>query len=786
MSLSVRIMSSIALLGLLLAGVLGWDLVPAWSQVQQTRLHQGQNAVSSALVEAAGALAVERGLLTGVLASPNGPSAEIQARIDTARAQSTAALATAALATAALAKGPTSPRLTAALTRLESLRAQIAQGGAARPSASIWFAAATEAIDAAVEQRRRIDVDASAEPLPSRMIALRDQLADMSEYAGRLRGFVNGLISRGGHASGPDAQAMGVLKGHIDAAWMAIAARMDSYPEPIRQQVQAAGHAWNDDFGTLLQPVMQAAATGHDWPMPAPDWFGRATGAIQALLDAQKAGGATVDQALETERTLATRHVWAAGLLLAAAIVVILAGAWFVRRRVVAPLLQVIGVINRLAADDLDVEPPAAVSRDEIGQLCQATRRFRDTAREAKALLERQNELADEALRARAQAIREIGTLIEDVSEQAIGAVVESARRVVILSDEVHSTTTTISTDAAGAAGESRRVRESSQDVSDGARELEAAIREIAAQMGRAALTTRAAVEQTAAARGTFDTLAANVGEIGEVAALISQIARQTNLLALNATIEAARAGDAGKGFAVVAGEVKALAQQTARSSEHISQRIGAIEPATRDALAAMDGIRQSVNDIDMIAAAVASAVEEQSVGVAAVVGGVGTSSEAAGRVTVRMDAVAAETGRCEQAAAGMADSARQIETSVSGLKSTLVKLMRTRVAELDRRADTRYPVSVTARLDIAGATHEGRLLNVSRGGVGFAPVRPVTLAAGQAGVVTAQGLPRMQVTVVAQDSTALHLAITAQSDAEELAITDAILQLLAATPQAA
>lgn len=100
---------------------------------------------------------------------------------------------------------------------------------------------------------------------------------------------------------------------------------------------------------------------------------------------------------------------------------------------------------------------------------------------------------------------------------------------------------------------------------------------------------------------------------IGGVVKTITSIAEQTNLLALNATIEAARAGEVGKGFAVVANEVKELAKETARATEDIGGKIGAIQQDTRLAIDAIRQIQAIITRINEIQTSIASAVEEQS-----------------------------------------------------------------------------------------------------------------------------------------------------------------------------
>ena len=212
-------------------------------------------------------------------------------------------------------------------------------------------------------------------------------------------------------------------------------------------------------------------------------------------------------------------------------------------------------------------------------------------------------------------------------------------------------------------------VNESAQratTVASASEELTSSVEEISQQAGRAATIAGSAVDEARRSNDNINGLNEAANKIGEVVDLINDIAEQTNLLALNATIEAARAGDAGKGFAVVASEVKNLAAQTGTATEDIRAHITAIQSATTEAVAAIQGISSTIEEINDISTSISGAVEEQ--------------HAATQEVTVNITAVTTATGEAEASA----DEVQGASHELSDQAESLNKEVNTFLADLN------------------------------------------------------------------------------------------------------
>jgi methyl-accepting chemotaxis protein len=293
----------------------------------------------------------------------------------------------------------------------------------------------------------------------------------------------------------------------------------------------------------------------------------------------------TVDVAEEERNTAAasydTARTVVIGLIIAGLLLGLVA-AIGIGRLITRPLARCVEVLRRIKNGDLTART-GLTGKDEVAQLAEAL----DTSTESVAVMVRQ--VADNA--------HHVAAASEELS--AVSVQMSSA------AEETSAQAGTVS-DAAGL------VSQNVQTVAAGADEMGVAIREIATSATQAASVSAQAAQTAERTNVIVAKLGKSSAEIGEVIKTITSIAEQTNLLALNATIEAARAGEMGKGFAVVASEVKDLAQETARATDDISRRIGAIQDETEQAVVAIGEITEVTARINDHAATIAAAVEEQ------------------------------------------------------------------------------------------------------------------------------------------------------------------------------
>ena len=360
---------------------------------------------SDLLLTSAGAWALERGLTNTALSGEAPAAPAVLEQIAERREAGDTALAEALERVAAQGAFQGRDHLVAAVTaaadKVATLRAS-ADAEMGKPLAerstellSQWVPTMTSMIMASQHLREGAKFVADSTAARIAMLeTVRGEVWTMSEFAGRERALIGGIIASGTAIDALRLKTLSINRGRVEQAWFNIEAYLGR--EGAAPELHAAAKVVREQifgtFETLRQSIYSAGTAGTVYPVPAADWVTQSTTAINTLLDLASASVTAAevvseDAIFRSEVSLALAvAMLILGLLLAGL------GLWVTVARTTNPLRKITASMTALSDGKLETEVPFAARQDEIGEMAAAVQVFKENGIRIAALGEEEAE----------------------------------------------------------------------------------------------------------------------------------------------------------------------------------------------------------------------------------------------------------------------------------------------------------------------------------------------------------------------------------------------------------
>jgi len=346
--------------------------------------------------------------------------------------------------------------------------------------------------------------------------------------------------------------------------------------------------------------------------------------------------------------------------------------AWLIGRSISKPLALLGARMQDLADGKLDGEIPGVGRGDEVGRMAATVQIFKDNAVRMRELEKSEAESQARAASERRSAMENLAGDFERSVNGIVRSVSSAAAGMQTTAQSMTSAASDASARAATVSAASQGASSNVGTVAAAAEELSSSVTEISRQVARSSEIASKAVGDAERTNATVQVLSTGAEKIGEVVKLIHSIAAQTNLLALNATIEAARAGESGRGFAVVASEVKALANQTAKATDEISGQVAAMQQSTSDAVAAINGITQTIAQMSEITSSISTSIEQQGDATREIARNIQQVAVGSGEINAHIGGVTSAAEATGKAASEVLGNARELDNQSGMLRSAV------------------------------------------------------------------------------------------------------------------